>query len=239
MISGCIKKIIKRSLFSLGLEIRRISKKNRLEVDKEDLVIKDATAHNTTSGVDKLYSSPEWVSEYLSPGRINFYNDVLDLCLRENIILDNKKVVDIGCGTGHLLKYINCRFHNVELFGFDHSPEAIKLSRKTCPQGKYKEFDIYGNMDMDFDVIFCIEVLEHLWKPELALKNCLNFLSRNGFFIATVPDGRKDDFLGHINFWSQESWNMFIKNNCCNYKFILGTMRNGANYVIVKNSKTP
>src|SRR5262249_22983755 len=64
------------------------------------------------------------------------------------------------------------------------------------------------------DVVFCIEVLEHLTHPDKALRRLLTMLNTRGVAILTVPNGRLDTFEGHINFWSPESWEVFIREVC-------------------------
>ena len=39
----------------------------------------------------------------------------------------------------------------------------------------------------------------------------LKSLNTNGKLIISVPDGRIDTFSGHINFWSPESFKIFIE----------------------------
>jgi hypothetical protein len=55
-----------------------------------------------------------------------------------------------------------------------------------------------------------METLEHLLHPGEALRNLLEASRR---CILTVPEGRKDSFRGHINFWSLESWEVLCRDN--------------------------
>jgi 2-polyprenyl-3-methyl-5-hydroxy-6-metoxy-1,4-benzoquinol methylase len=70
--------------------------------------------------------------------------------------------------------------------------------------------DIYDSLNNPYDIIICTEVLEHLEYPEESLKNMLLSLNNGGKLIISVPDGRKDTFFGHINFWSPESFKIFV-----------------------------
>ena len=73
------------------------------------------------------------------------------------------------------------------------------------------------------DIVFCSDVIEHIFCPEDAV-NCLrHFIKKNGKLILIVPNGRLDteparsilddgySYQGHVNFWSPESWDYFIK----------------------------
>jgi len=43
---------------------------------------------------------------------------------------DNSKILDIGCGGGKFLKFLSDANDSYLLFGLDHSPEMIELSKK-------------------------------------------------------------------------------------------------------------
>lgn len=45
----------------------------------------------------------------------------------------------------------------------------------------------------------------------VTLKNLIGMVDKSGIALVTVPDGRIDTFEGHINFWSPESWEVFVK----------------------------
>ena len=125
------------------------------------------------------------------------------------------KFLDMGCGSGdvtfEILKVIKCE----EVHAYDFSESSIRKtqarlsnidSRLTCMVK-----DIY-NLTDTFDFILCTEVIEHLEDPEAALKSMLNSLSDFGYLLITVPDGRLDRSYRHINFWSSESFSIFVKN---------------------------
>ena len=52
----------------------------------------------------------------------------------------------------------------------------------------------------------------------------------------TVPNGRIDTFEGHINFWSPESWKVFIESNISDQEFEVkvGLIDNLTNFAILK-----
>jgi 2-polyprenyl-3-methyl-5-hydroxy-6-metoxy-1,4-benzoquinol methylase len=97
------------------------------------------------------------------------------------------------------------------------------------PDAEFRYFDIYEGSSLQFDVIFCIEVLEHLLHPARALRNVVAMLADSGVGLITVPNGRIDTFEGHINFWSPESWEVFVKEICAGYTVETGLIENGQN----------
>ena len=89
-------------------------------------------------------------------------------------------------------------------------------------------------------MIFCIEVLEHLLHPDIALRNIVNMLSGSGVALITVPNGRIDTFDGHINFWSPESWEVFLKQICSGYTIKTGLIEDGQNnYAVIIRNENP
>ena len=88
---------------------------------------------------------------------------------------------------------------------------------------KFKYHDIYLPIGKKFDFVLCSEVLEHLEDPYLAYHNLQKSVLDGGSLLITVPNGRLDRSGYHINFWSPESWELFIKNKCILKDFKVGT----------------
>ena len=83
-------------------------------------------------------------------------------------------------------------------------------------------------------MIFCIEVIEHLLHPDRALRNVVRMLADSGVALITVPNGRTDTFEGHINFWSPESWDVFVKQVCEGHTVQTGLVENDQNnYAVI------
>jgi hypothetical protein len=59
-------------------------------------------------------------------------------------------------------------------------------------------------------------------------------LDDSGVALVTVPNGRLDTFDGHINFWSPESWEVFLKQMCDGFSIKTGLMENDlTNYAVI------
>lgn len=101
--------------------------------------------------------------------------------------------------------------------GYDFSQVAIEKAQILLPHGKFQVADIYKSSKAKGDIVLCTEVLEHLENPKIALQNVISSIVSSGLALITVPDGRIDYSLYHINFWSPESWKNFIENACGDY----------------------
>ena len=230
-----IESIVKKIFSSLGMEIRWISTKYP---NVQGLPIHDPISHNSLKNMNEFYSNPKNIKKYLEPERIAFYHEIIKILYDKEIIFNQKNIADIGCGTGHLLKFLSEKTDVANLVGFEYSDAALKIAEETCPKASFFQFDIYEGNSQKFDVLFCTEVLEHLLFPDKALKNILKMVANNGTLVVTVPNGRLDTFLGHINFWSPESWKVFIETNCGRFFLSdIGLTKNGDNYDILKCKK--
>jgi len=115
----------------------------------------------------------------------------------EQLIEPGEKILDIGCGNGHMLGIIKDRFH--ELYGVDISPsrlrEAEKNIEKLCPLDISKFKFLEGNADDSlrfpdnyFDTIICMAVIEHVYDIFSLVKEIYRVLKPNGCVIAQVPN---------------------------------------------------
>src|SRR5689334_16833264 len=74
------------------------------------------------------------------------------------------KILDLGCGTGELLKYLKDKFPSKKLYGSDYSKNAIDtLKKERITEKNYivnleKESKLPGQ----YDVVVCSEVIEHV-----------------------------------------------------------------------------
>lgn len=75
-----------------------------------------------------------------------------------------QSVGEIGCGAGEILRQLQLRLPaNVELYGYDISPQAVRLSETRANERLhfYCEDLLSTNTD-GFDVLLCLDVFEHV-----------------------------------------------------------------------------
>lgn len=224
-----LKALIKRIFSLVGLGIYRLPAQNGNTPRKP--VVKSALHHNSKEGLNAFYSDKEAVESNLDPG---FYQRLIDLLAATGVDYHEKRVVDVGCGTGGLLNALKARAQAQSLTGLEYSENALAIARSQVSGVEFCDFDVYEGSARQFDVIFCIETLEHLLHPDKALRNILGMLAPSGSALLTVPNGRLDTFEGHINFWSPESWNVFLKSICVGCGIKSGVIENGeTNYAVI------
>ncbi len=218
---------IKKIFYKIGIDIKFVKSNNN----------NNPPQHNTLHEFEEFFGSANIKKIYLDEARLKFYKWLISLIKTRNIELQNKTIVDIGCGPAKLFDCIDKEFNNVKYYGYDYSEEALKLAKTIFPKAEYQIYDIYENSEKTFDCIICTEVLEHLLYPHTALKNLAKMMTDNSVMIITVPDGRTDTFIGHINFWSIQSWEVFLNMNLPEFNIDFGIEGHHL-YAIVKKILT-
>ncbi len=139
--------------------------------------------------------------------------------------LDPESILDVGCGEGFTLERLRRAGIGKSLEGVDFQERAVELGRKTHPELNLRQGDIYKlpYADNSFDTVLCCEVLEHLERPEEALKElwrvarrqCVISVPREPIFrIANFLRGKNLSRWGndieHIQHWSSGGIRRFI-----------------------------
>jgi len=123
----------------------------------------------------------------------NFLRDFSYVSTNYVDIRDGKGKIslDVGCAYGYILRVLQ-KF-GYKTFGTDVSMHALKIAGKIA--GKDSVLILHDAkkpfpFKMNFDLLTCFEVLEHLKEPELAIKNCFEALKPKGVFLASTPNKR-------------------------------------------------
>lgn len=100
-----------------------------------------------------------------------------------NYIKKEDKVLEIGCGSGNILKLINSK----NIYGLDISPKMIEFCKKTIIHGNFTAGDA-ENLPYEsnfFDKIIISEVLYYLPDLEKALGEANRVLKKDGLLLIT------------------------------------------------------
>ena len=154
----------------------------------------------------------------INPLRVGF--------IKERSALEGKKVLDVGCGGGILSQALGEL--GAEVIGIDASERTIGVAKAHSEliksdveffQHTIEDF-IASNPNKKFDVITCLEMLEHVPSPGDIIKSCSNLLNDNGdIFFSTINRNPKSYLFAVIGAeyvlrWlpiGTHEWEKFVK----------------------------
>jgi trans-aconitate methyltransferase len=116
--------------------------------------------------------------------------------------LSFQTVLDAGCGTGVLLRHISEAYPHVRLSGTEYAAEGLGFARQRLPRAEFHELDLSREtLPGKFDLVVCIDVLEHIPDDRAALKNLRAMTA--GHMILSVPLGKlfqaEVERMGHVH----------------------------------------
>ena len=182
--------------------------------------------------------------------RIKYIKEILKKDTKNN--LNNLKILDIGCGGGILTEPL-ARL-GAQVVGIDENENAIRVAinhaKKNELKIKYKKISFEKiNFNEKFDVILCMEVLEHLNNIDVLISKVRESLKPKGKFIgSTINRTMSSYFLAifmaenimNIVPKKTHSWRKFIKPNNLKKKLIFNDFKDinfqGVTFNPLKNS---
>jgi len=92
------------------------------------------------------------------------------------------KILDIGCASGHITAKLAIFFPQTQVYGLDSYERAVRLGQKLHPEINFKVGDAHKLPFTagTFDLITCVETLEHLENPEIAMAEIKRVLKKKG-----------------------------------------------------------
>ena len=196
---------------------------------KEYWFFKNLFSHATANRIPETWNFQDYNAYWEKRVKSNqveiSYPDILPYVL-DKITVDDK-ILDIGCGTGMLLKTLQGQISNQSL-GIDISEVAIGYAKKNGINAKhFNLFDDDFNTLGHFDYITCFEVIEHIQNSEylllLLLKHFPNsqiifsipntgfIFSRLRLLIGRVPIQWVIHPGEHIRFWTKKDMDRTLK----------------------------
>ncbi len=120
-------------------------------------------------------------------------------------------ILDVGCGTGHLLRYLNSvGFKN--LHAFDHSNYAITRLKSEGISGTIGKLPDIALPDETFDVVIASQVLEHIVRRKHFVEEIGRVLRPDGRFFVFVPNDTLDPLSepSHVALYDRKSLRDFL-----------------------------
>ena len=133
-------------------------------------------------------SIADYYDNYWGPDGLNPPSNLTDDLRRFLTERTRGRVLDVGCGDGDTAGLFLKQLGR-EYVGVDVSRAAVQSARSRDLDAR--QIDDAASLPFDdnsFDSVVCIEVLEHLWMPNLAAAEILRVLKPGGTFFATCPN---------------------------------------------------
>jgi methionine biosynthesis protein MetW len=104
--------------------------------------------------------------------------------------LEGDCLLDIGCGDGSFTILLKETLKSREVVGIEIAPEAINAIEKKGIKAYQLDIDekTFPFNDDYFDVVYCGEVIEHLFNPDHLLKEVYRVLKPGGSCIISTPN---------------------------------------------------
>lgn len=119
------------------------------------------------------------------------------LKLFKSFVKPSGKLLDIGCGAGDFLSFMDK--NNFDVSGVENNNIALEICDK-------KKLNVYNSLekitDRTYDIISLWHVLEHLPQPEEVIAKIHSLLSGKGVLVIAVPNFSSHDRLHYENNWA-------------------------------------
>lgn len=109
------------------------------------------------------------------------------------------KLLDIGCGTGNFLAYMNN--DGWEILGVEPDDTTRNEANQICNGKVYAEEKLNELEKQQFDVITMWHVLEHVYDLETRVKQLKSLLKPNGVLLIAVPNCSSYDAQHYGKYW--------------------------------------
>ena len=112
--------------------------------------------------------------------------------ISSKVELEGKTLLDVGCGGGILAEALHDK--GAIVTGIDAAGPGIEIAKHHAKKNNklidYQQStaeDLIQKSSEKYDVVTCLEVLEHVPDPKLLVKTCIDLLKPNGdLFLSTI-----------------------------------------------------
>jgi len=128
---------------------------------------------------NQIRYSKEYVPKITDNARIDIY---------KKLVQSNKRILDVGCGDGYIGSILKSQ--NNYIVGLDGSTKAIKVASTKLDKAIEANLNTEWSLKVNekFDVVFCGEIIEHIFDTDTFLENVKKVLNKNGILVLSTPN---------------------------------------------------
>lgn len=137
-----------------------------------------------------------------------------------------RRLLEVGCGEGFVSGWLSRRALGKQVFGADLSAPMLGEASREHPAVRFVAANAYSLPfpDGSFDLVLCLEILEHLEQPQDALREARRV--SNQLLIASVPNEpiwrllnvargaywiRLGNTPGHVQHWNRRGFTDLLR----------------------------
>lgn len=137
----------------------------------------------------------QYVENYINKFMyFDLYNDTFEDFL--NLLPQNSKVLELGCGPGNIVKYFLERRSDLQITGVDLAPEMIKKAKAINPGAEFKLMDIReaNKINHQFNAVVGAFCLPYLSFDDLTnfFFNLKNLTTKDGLVYISCMEGKRE-----------------------------------------------
>jgi SAM-dependent methyltransferase len=106
--------------------------------------------------------------------------------IQERYCMPNLRAIDVGCGDGLMLE--QCQLAGIDCDGFEISDSLIQKLRAQFATKKIYSGNLSNISEKSYDIVFLINVIEHISDPKLTLTQLFNILKPGGYAFIHAPN---------------------------------------------------
>ena len=144
--------------------------------------------HSNAKNVELMYSSYPYPSPIVGESLIHDVSNLFEFIFNKDM-MENKSVLDAGCGTGHRVVQLAKTYNKSIFTGIDLTERSLNLAKDLSKihhvnNIKFKKENLLNfDSKVVYDIIVSTGVIVALEDPLLGIKNLTHCLSKDGYFL--------------------------------------------------------
>ncbi len=137
-------------------------------------------------------------SDYINY-KTNYWIDLLEQVSEIDVNETNKDILEIGCGpSGIFMVFKNSKIDAIDPLIEKYEKELKVFSKKLYPNVNFYAlpFEEFSN-SKQYDIIFCMNTINHVSNIETTLNKIVNMLKPEGYIVETI-DAHNHKFLKYL-----------------------------------------